>query len=244
MAKRELIVPNDFDPNVLVYQLDPREPIVIPEFTPSESPGNLPLDTLRYFRTLWYENGYARIKTPHDDAILLPSSGQEQPVFLLNSYRGLSDGEVLDRKPYLKEYRRQRRILGNLQDEAARQAQQDKLKRILDRIPDRSGLQGVEMYKLYLPTSPLNRIGIPIQGSDDIVISKSFNLGQERSTYDLPSKNGDQALYPHLGKSSLTLFIGGERFNPEHATRADYAARWVSLIHLGINLLKQANTQH
>lgn len=244
MGKHELIIPKELaDTAQVAYQLCPGESITVPELKLGKSPESYPVDMLRFFRRLWRENGYARIKTAHDDAIILPAKQNEPPVFLLNSYRGISDGDVVDRQPYLKEYRRQRRIMLTLHDEAARTEQEEKLDRILKRIPDMGGLQGVETYKLFIPSHHNDQVGIPIQGSRGFVVSKSFSLGPERTDYDLPTRKGTLPCYPNLGENEVHVFCDGERYSPVQAANPEYLASWQRLASLVVPLLERTSQQ-
>jgi hypothetical protein len=244
MSAPKLIRPKDVFTDVAsAGELRGSVSISVPELVLSESPDNYPVDVLKFFRRLWRANGYARIKSAHDDALLLPPANDNRPpIFLLNSYRGLSDGEVKDRKPYLKEYRRQHHALPDITDEEGRKEQHKKLQRILEHIPDRAGLQGVETYKLYLPARHNSPVGVPVGGNRGLVVSRMFPLGPERTDYDLPAKKtSGQPLYPCLGTPQTYLFCDGERFQPGETADPDYAAEWRSLLFLMPLLLDTAD---
>ena len=172
----------------------------VPEFELGDNPADYAELTLNFFRELWDENGYSPIRQPHHDVIGLPGVRDEPPIILVNSYRGLSDGQVADRRPYLEHYKAQRAKLDTLTDPAKREAQNEKLTRILKHIPDVGGLQGIEEYAVIIPQSHRTANRYRLTWTGNIVARQTYCLDNEARDYDLPTRQnaGGLPCYPHV----------------------------------------------
>jgi hypothetical protein len=213
--------------------------IKVPKLVLSKDPAEHPQDALLFFRQLWHDNGYSRIPTPHHDTIAMPPRGHNLGFVLVNSYRGLTDGQVVDRQYFLDDYKVRQAELDTIRTSEARLAHKQKLARILEHLPDINGLQGIERY-LLIPIVSTGRTMRYRLGTGSLQVIKDYMLQAEAELYDLPTRKTGVAwnVYPYREQTGPKLVIDAERY-PEKPLNRAAAREWQAKLRLLVPLLRQ-----
>ena len=195
--------------------------LVVPPMTLGREPEALAHDTLAYFHQLWHANGYSPIRSPHHAVITVPPTESASGIVLVNSYRGLTDGQVLDRQPYLEEYRTRSQELRDIQDKRRRRHYQEKLQAIIARhLPDLGGLQGIEQYQVHLvPPDTVLPFRYRLTSRCALSVTQDYRLQAEASQYDLPTRavGIPWNIYPHSPQHKPQLSLDDRRGGNEEA---------------------------
>jgi hypothetical protein len=233
LASTELLTPTD------VEYAGKSEQHPIASFTFPDDPHELPQAVYDMFENVWSYLGYDLIKSTHKDAVLIKSTGKLPNVVLTNSYHGLSDGQIVDRQPFLERYEKFSADLAMLPEpETGKPASVEytklvtRLKSIRERLPDLHGIQGLQTYGLAL--SPKGSVPVFRQtgGVSAVLVSQLYSLGPNGIDHDVANQsNGAAIKRTSFSKSDSHNLIIKEPFSAFIAEfDTAYVERWQFLL--------------
>lgn len=197
--------------------LDKEDRVVLPEsghITTRDQDFNERVFT--FMQNVFELNGLKTGKTLREDVIHLPEFDDSMPMSLFSSYRGLTDEQVRLRQPFLEEFAvEQHRLKHHGPGNEARWEARDKLiNKLTSEVREQNGHQGLEQFAITLSVDKKQPKETSFPGSrlGSFIVSRSYNLPNESTTYNLPGQYFGKQLYPYLGEKTPTFsHINGRR---------------------------------
>lgn len=217
-----------------------REQLEVPELSLTDDASQLPKMMFHFFEELWRNLEYEPIKTPHHDGFIIAATTDYVPDLLIgNSYVGLTNGNVLDRRPHLQLYKQYAERLKQLStgsnDEPAAKALRARLAKIRRHIPDCNGTQGVQTYSMAFARRRHQAIDSrQTAGRANLIVSKTFTLENEAIMYGLPNQGHDTTPkpYPYIANDLYSLLIERQPYSTSQAEiDHPYTEEWRRLVH-------------